>query len=97
MMNAIDDFSPIAPPGETTPDWFPDLGTLSPAFLFRFVVVPDVEPGPPEYVYLKAPPGRKLAGDRLKFDLTITNWNSMWEAGPFTPQVVTPRTFPKQL
>lgn len=96
-MDTIDDFSPLAPPRETTPDWFPDLGTLSPAFLFRFVAVPDVEPEPPEYVYLKPPPGRKLAGDRLKFDLTLTNWNSMWEAGPFTPQVVDPKTFPKQL
>jgi hypothetical protein len=53
----IDHFSPLARPHETTPDWFPDLGTLSPAFLFRFVAVPDVEPEPPEYVYVRPPLG----------------------------------------
>lgn len=96
-MDKIDDFSPLAQPDETTPDWFPDLGTISSAFMFRFVVVPEVEPQPPEYVYLTPPPGRKAADEFLKFSLTITNWNSMWESGAFTPQVVSSKRFPKQL
>jgi len=59
-----DEFSPLAPPDETTPELFPDLGTISPAFLFRFVPVPEREPGPPEYVYLKPPPVRKSGAYR---------------------------------
>lgn len=93
----IDHFSPLAPPNEAKPDRFPDLGTLSPAFLFRFMPVPKVEPGPPEFVYLKPPAGRKLAGQRLKFDITVTNWNSMWEAGPFIPEAIERKPFPKSL
>lgn len=96
-MDTTDEFSPLAPPDETTPDWFPDLGSMSPGFLFRFVPVPDMAPGPPEYVYLRQPEGRQFAGDRLKFDLTITEWNSLWEAGPLTSQVINPKRIPKQL
>lgn len=97
MTEPIDDLSPLAPLSETTPDWFPDLGSLSPGFLFRFVPVPDQQPEPPEFVFLKPPAGRRLEGDRLKFDLTLTDWNSMWEAGPLVPETLNPKRVPKQL
>lgn len=81
-MEQHDDLSPLAPPNEIGPDRFPDLGTLSPAFLYRSNPVPDQEPGPPQYVYLRPPEGRSLHGQRVKFDVALTGWNSIWEAGP---------------
>jgi hypothetical protein len=80
MMQATDTaddlaLSLLALPDETTPDWFPELGTMSPAFLFRFVPVPDVEPEPPEYVYLKPPTGRRFSAEASKFFCAIPEWN----------------------
>lgn len=85
--------SPLVPATETTPDWFPELRTLSPAFLFRMIPVPDVEPTPPEYVFLPQP-GRRTA---LAFDLATASWNSLWEAGPFAADIVDSRRLPRQL
>ena len=65
---------------------------LSPAFLFRYVLVPDREPHPPRvHLYLRPP--ENTAQDRTKFDITLINWNSMWEAGPHTLRSSTQRVF----
>ena len=43
-MEQHDDLSPLASPDEVGPDRFPDLGTLSPAFLYRSTPVPVTNP-----------------------------------------------------
>ena len=87
--------SPLAPATDTTPDCFPDLGTISAGFFYRLLPVPLAEPTPPEYVYIPRLPrsGRRWT----EFALTLANWNSVWESGPFAPATVERRYLPKQL
>jgi hypothetical protein len=97
MMDDSDIWSPLAPPEDTTPDHFPQLGSISPAFMFRFMVVPDTEPTAPEYVYVK-PPARRSSLEVLgKFYSALVEWNSMWEAGGFTSEVFNPKHLPDSL
>ena len=48
-------------------------------------------------VFLRQPEERKRSQVELKFSIALTEWNSMWEAGPLIPQVIDPKRFPRSL
>ncbi|MEI9942241.1 MAG: hypothetical protein WDO69_33915 [Pseudomonadota bacterium] len=61
------------------PDAYPALRTVSAGHLFRSVIVPRVEPGPAEFVYIPCS-DRDLG--RLN---ALAEWNLLWECGHIRP------------
>ncbi|MGD0077487.1 MAG: sigma-70 family RNA polymerase sigma factor [Sedimentisphaerales bacterium] len=73
------------------PEYFPELRNLSAAFIFDFVPKP-ANILPPEFVYVPLPNRRRGRNDLwIRTAVTITEWNSCWEAGhlrtEFIPQI----------
>jgi hypothetical protein len=56
MAQDIDD-SWLAIGDDIEPEAFPELTTISARMLYRFLPVPDGDPVPPEYVYVRYPTG----------------------------------------
>ena len=69
--------SPIVPYSELDPEFFPELGSSSPAHLYRFIPVPN-NPAPPEVVYVSPPRPRE---SHAAFVGTLASWNLLWETG----------------
>jgi hypothetical protein len=95
----VDEFH-LAKGEDRLPENFPDLGNLSAAFFFQFIPRP-AQVLPPEFVYIpidarKSPMNKR----RLLTELTISQWNNLWEAGhlrsQFVPQVIN-TDFPEEL
>ena len=63
------------------PDRFPELGTLSSAFIYQFTPVAK-QPAPPEIVFL---PARNA--ERLELVGVLTSWNHLWEAAQYRKEV----------
>jgi len=59
---------------------FPELGTMSSGFFFRFLPVAK-SPTPPEVVFMP------MQGKRLEAIGTLSTWNSFWEAAQFRREV----------
>ena len=68
-----------ARPELLAPDAYPALRTVSAGHLFRAVIVPRIEPGPAEFVYI---PCRDRDLGQLN---AITEWNLLWECGHIRP------------
>jgi hypothetical protein len=71
----------IAEGDELKPEWFPDLQSISAAFVYQMLPHP-LNPKSPEYAYV--PP--KLYKDRkrdsrIQVQLAVSQWNLAWEAG----------------
>jgi hypothetical protein len=83
---------------ELLPENFPRLENLSAGFLFNFVPKPS-QTLLPEFVYVPIDVNGQWNENSLKMQLTITKWNSLWEAGhlrtEFVPQII--REFPDEL
>jgi len=82
------------------PENFPRLENLSAGFLFNYVPRPS-QTLPPEFVYVPIDVnGQQWDENSLKTELTITEWNALWEAGhlrsEFVPQVCR-KDFPNKL
>lgn len=90
----------IAKGEDLLPENFPELGNLSAAFFFEFLPQP-TEILQPEFVYIPIKTDQSLTHkSRLLTELTISNWNNVWEAGhlrsQFIPEV-RPTIFPRKL
>ena len=67
--------SPLAP--NPDPEFFPELGTISSAHVYRFIPVP-TDLAPPETVYVSPP---KARANQLAFGGALSSWNLLWETG----------------
>lgn len=66
---------------ELAPDRYPELGTLSSAFVYQFIPVAK-RPDPPEVVFL---PTRNT--NRLEITGVLASWNHFWEAGQYRKEI----------
>jgi hypothetical protein len=79
------------------PDVYPQLTSLSAAFFYRFLPIPDKSTLDPEYVFVKTREECGLTGDaRSEYDVFISLWNNTWEAGRERPKIMY-RGIPDQL
>lgn len=76
------------------PEWYPRLGNISAAFMFRAVVRPDT-PMRPEYVTIPM----KAAGHdaRLTKQLAVSKWNMLWEAAQYRRRFFTEDECPPEM
>lgn len=79
-----------AEPWERTPEWFPELGTISAAFFFQCLPRPTTLGPPPEYVEVTCE-----ADDHRTF-LGLAQWNVAWESGVLRHDCLL-RRLPKRL
>ena len=66
---------------DLAPDRYPELGTLSDAFLYQFTPVAK-RPAPPEVVFL---PNKNT--NRLEIVGVLASWNHFWEAAQYRKEV----------
>jgi hypothetical protein len=97
-MQTTDNSLHFAEPDEQTPDWYPHFQSISGAWFFRFLPVPNGPPTPPEMIYIEAAdclmPREKVA---LKTLNTIAQWNASWEAGGYACHVQDKKRIPRHL
>lgn len=76
------------------PGWYPRLGNMSAAFMFRAVIRPDT-PIRPEYVTI---PMRAATRDaRLTKQLAVSKWNMLWEAAQYRRRFFTEDECPPEM
>jgi hypothetical protein len=79
----------LADPQDITPARFPDLGTISAAFMYQWLPSRVGYTRPPEYVCIRTPrPSPRVLG-------AISFWNMAWEAGPERNELLASRLPPK--
>lgn len=76
------------------PEWYPRLGNMSAAFMFRAVVRPDT-PSRPEYVTM--PMGGATAEARLTKQVAVSKWNLLWEAAQYRRRFFTEDECPPEI
>lgn len=77
-VNDSTDFSPFASAQDLDPEVFPEIGTISAAFMFKFLPKPRLAT-PPEFVYLDADSEDIKGNKRVSGLLAIAQWNVAWE------------------
>lgn len=68
---------------EWAPDSYPELGTISPAFFYRFVMKARDPNAAPEYVYVPLDQGS--TEEQRSLSLFVAEWNMFWEGGSARP------------
>jgi hypothetical protein len=63
-------------------DWYPRLGNISAAFIYRAVIRPDT-PTRPEYVTMPMDIGGRSRDERAARIVAVARWNMLWEAAQF--------------
>lgn len=76
------------------PEWYPRLGNISAAFMFRAVVRPDT-PMRPEYVTIPMKAADRDA--RLTKQLAVSKWNMLWEAAQYRRRFFTQDECPPEM
>jgi hypothetical protein len=76
--HAEDEFSPLATGEDLHPDRYPELSTLSPAFVYQFTPVAK-QPISPEVVFIP----RASRFRRLETVGVLASWNHLWEAAQY--------------
>jgi hypothetical protein len=73
---------------DVSPEVYPDLGSLSPRFFYRFLPIParPEQSYAPEYVYVTSATECGLTGPAFwQYYIFVSMWNNTWEAGRARP------------
>jgi hypothetical protein len=70
----------IAKGDELSPEWFPDLQSISPAFIYQMLPHP-LSLKSPEYAYVPQNLKDGKRNSSIEVQLAVSQWNLAWEAG----------------